>query len=182
MNGPRRSDGGARAWWFPLAALAVLVGFPAGEAKAQVVQGCQPGQYLDRTAPNAVRQLTWDFGIVTDPAHCIQVQTGQTVVWVGDFSTHPLGVPGNDTSNPILFHNNGSVTFNTEGTFGYQCNVHTPMIGAVKVVQAVVQAPPPVPALSPWVVITLTALLFASGLIEVRRRHITIAATRSHDQ
>jgi plastocyanin len=178
MKGPRRSKCAARAWWFPLAALAVLVGFPASEAKAQVVQGCQPDQYLDRTAPGAVRQLTWDFGIVTDPAHCIQIQTGQTVVWVGDFSTHPLGVPGNDTSNPILFHNNGSVTFNAAGTFGYQCNAHAPMIGAIKVVQA----PPSVPAVSPWLVITLAALLFASGLIVVRRRQSTMAATRSHDQ
>src|SRR5438477_7664508 len=178
MNKPRRSDWAVRAWSFPMAALAVLVGWPSAEAKAQVVQGCQPDQYLDRTAPGAVRQLTWDFGIVTDPAHCIQVQTGQTVVWVGDFSTHPLGVPGNDTSNPILFHNNGSVTFNTPGTFGYQCNVHTPMIGAVKVVQA----PPPVPAASRWPLITLTALLFASGLIVVRRRQSTMAAMRSHDQ
>jgi plastocyanin len=146
----------------------VLIGWPATLAQAQVVQGCQPNQYVDRTAPGAVRQLTWDFGVNTDPAHCMQVRTGQTVLWVGDFSTHPLGVPDNDTSNPIFFHNNGSVTFNAAGTFGYECKAHpTIMFGAIKVVQA----PPAAPALSPWMTVALTLLLFAGGVLVVRRRN-----------
>ena len=37
-------------------------------------------------------------------------------------------------------------------------------------------------AASRWPLITLTALLFASGLIVVRRRQSTMAAMRSHDQ
>jgi hypothetical protein len=135
------------------------------------VQDCQPDQYVDRTAPSAIRQLAWNFGIVTDPTRCMQVKIGQTVTWVPDnpdgFSEHPLGVPGGDTSNPILFHDNGKVTFNTGGTFGYVCNVHSQMKGAIKVVQATTVA---VPALSPTLAVVLIAFLLASGLFVAGRR------------
>ena len=50
---------------------AALLALPAARAEAQVVQGCQPDQYLDRTAAGADRQITWDFSIVTDPERCL---------------------------------------------------------------------------------------------------------------
>jgi len=146
--------------------LAVLVGFPAASAQAQV-QNCQPNQYLDRTAPGADRQLNWDFSISSDPERCLQVRVGQTVVWSGDLSTHPLGGQGGDSPNPITTHLNGSVTFTTAGTFGFVCLSHSSMKGAIQVLPAAA-----VPALSPWMTVGLTMLLLASGwaLTGIHRR------------
>ncbi len=148
-------------------ALGVLVGVPTA-AQAQVVQGCQPGAYVDRTAPGAVRVLPWDMDIATLDEHCMQVATGQTVVWNGDLDTHPLAGQGGDMPNPISLHDNGAVTFTAVGTFGYKCLSHSPMIGAIKVVAAAPASS--VPALSPWLAAALTALLLASGLLLIRNR------------
>ncbi len=158
-----------RAGWSLCAALVVTIGLTAASAQAQVVQDCQPTQYLDRTAPAADRQLTWDFSIATDPERCLQVQVGQTVVWNGDvFDTHPLGGSGGDSPNPIGLHVNGAVTFTNVGTFGFQCLNHSIMKGAIKVVAAT--APPPsVPALSRGQAVSLTALLLAGALLSIRR-------------
>jgi plastocyanin len=168
----RRGEWAIRALAHSLAGLALLAGLPA-KVQAQAVQDCQPGQYVDLTAPGAVRQLTWDRGAGFVPEHCMQIQIGQTVVWVGDLGTHPL-LPApdpRDTSNPIYFFDrigdNASVTFHTLGTFGYQCNAHPgDMYGTIKVVQAA----PAVPTLSPWVVVALTALLLGTGVFTVTRR------------
>lgn len=149
-----------------LATLGVLIG-SAGRAQAQVVQGCQPNQYLDRTASGADRELTWDFGIESDPERCMQVQTSQTVVWSGDLEMHPLGGQGGDMPNPISLHQNGSVTFNAAGTFGFKCSSHSPMVGAIRVVTA---PPATVPALSQWLAIALSVILLASGLIPFGHR------------
>jgi hypothetical protein len=151
--------------------LAVLIGWPAASAQAQVVQNCEPSQYLDRTAPGADRELAWGFGIVSDPERCLEVRVGQTVVWNGDLDTHPLGGQGGDSPNPITSHLNGSVTFNTAGTFGFVCLAHSSMKGAIHVVAA------PVPALSPWMTLALTVLLLASGcgLIGNHRRRAPVS-------
>src|SRR5262245_37607561 len=128
----------------------------------EVVQGCQPDQYVDRTAANADRQLSWDFSITSDPARCMQVRAGQTVVWDGDLETHPLAGQGGDTPNPITFHANGSVTFNSPGTFGFVCLSHTPMKGAIEVLAAAPAAPAPVPVTSIPLSVAL-ALFFLVG-------------------
>jgi plastocyanin len=158
----------ARARVVPaLLILAALIG-SAATAEAQVVNGCQPTQYLDRTA-SADREITWDFGVEADPERCMQVQTGQTVVWnTSDFELHPLSGVGGDVPNPISSHQNGSVTFTTPGTFGFVCDNHTVMRGAIKVVQA----PAAVPAFFPWLVVALSVALLASGwaLTEGHRR------------
>src|SRR5882672_7570603 len=106
-----------RMKWALFTAL-TAIGVPS-LAQAQVVQDCQPNQYLDRTASGADRELTWNFDISSDPERCMQVQVGQTVVWNGDLDTHPLGAQGGDMPNPIIFHVNGVVTFTTAGTFGF---------------------------------------------------------------
>ena len=147
---------------------AALLALPAARAEAQVVQGCQPDQYLDRTAAGADRQITWDFSIVTDPERCLQVKVGQTVVWTGDFDTHPLAGQGGDNPNPIGLHVNGAVTFTNAGTFGFHCLNHSVMVGAIKVVAAT--AAPSVPALSPWLAVALTVLLLATGFVLLRKR------------
>jgi hypothetical protein len=151
-----------------LATLEVLTGSPE-TAQAQEVQGCQPNQFVDRSAPSAQRTLTWEFGIQDGPERCIQVRVGQTVTWNGNLDDHPLAAEGGDTPNPILFHQNGSVTFTAPGTFGYVCLAHSPMVGSVKVVPA---APQAVSALSPWWVAALTTFVLASGLLAVRQQRI----------
>ena len=133
-------------------------------AQAQEVQGCQPNQYLDRTAPGADRELIWDFSVSTDPERCLQVVAGQTVVFQSEnFGFHPLAGSGGDTPNPISQHVNGSVTFPAAGTFGFKCQAHSPMDGAIRVV-----APPtPVPALNR---IGLAVMLLAVGSLWIRKR------------
>lgn len=138
-----------------------------GSARAQAVQNCQPNQYLDRTAADADRALSWDFSILSDPEKCLQVQAGQTVVWNGDLNDHPLAAQGGDTPNPISAHQDGSVTFDTPGTFGYFCVAHTSMRGAIKVVPAPAPAAS-VPALSAQLAVTLAALLLAGALLVLR--------------
>lgn len=159
--------------WSTAVVLATLIALPA-VAEAQVVNNCQPSQYLDRTAPGADRQLTWDFSISTDPERCLQVQAGQTVVWNGDLDVHPLAGNGGDNPNPISFHQNGAVTFKTAGTFGFQCLSHSPMNGAIKVVLAPIAAAP-APALPTWLGVGLVFLLLAMGwgLIRNQRRPAT---------
>jgi hypothetical protein len=142
----------------------------ADRAEAQIIQNCQPDQYLDRTAADADRTLTWDFSIVSDPERCLQVRVGQTVTWSGDLSIHPLGAQGGDSPNPIANEQLGQVTFTTVGTFGYTCLVHSSMKGAIKVVAATTTASSPVPALSAAPVVALAIGLLASGLVLVRRR------------
>jgi hypothetical protein len=148
-----------------LAALSVLVGFPVARAQAQVVQNCEANQYVDRTAPGADRSLPWDFGITTAPERCMQVRVGQTVVWNGDLDVHPLGGQGGDAPNPISLHQNGSVTFNSAGTFGFVCLSHSSMKGAIKVVPVTSS----VPALPGPAAVALTVLLLGAGSILIRR-------------
>ena len=155
-----------------LLSCAALVGLPITRAEAQVVQDCQPTQYLVRSAPNADRELTWDFSITTDPERCLEVQVGQTVVWSGELDTHPLAGSGGTAPNPISLHQNGSVTFNVVGTFGFVCLSHSSMKGAIKVVPASFVAAS-VPAASTWLWALLMLLLLASGVLLAKhdRRH-----------
>jgi hypothetical protein len=162
------NGGGKRLMACLVCALTLLVGLPAA-AQAQVVQDCQPDQYLDRTAAAADRQLAWGFGISGDPERCLQVQVGQTVVWSGDLDTHPLAGSGGDMPNPITFHLNGSVAFNAPGTFGFVCLSHSSMKGAIKVVQAPrVAISSPVPAVSLRQKLLLALLLLGSGWFLLR--------------
>jgi plastocyanin len=165
----------ARAIRASLAALAVLLGWSAS-ARAQV-QGCQPDQYLDRTAPGDDRQMTWDFGIATDPERCMQVRVGQAVVWSlapGDsFDVHPLAGSGGDMPNPISLHQNGVVMFGSAGTYGFVCLNHSTMKGAIKVVPA-----PAVPALSPRLGVALSALLLGGGCWLMGSRRLRLSRPR----
>lgn len=137
---------------------------------ADVVQGCQPGQYLDRTGPEADRELTWDFSIANDPERCLQIQSGQSVFWNGVSDLHPLGASGGDQPNPIIFHDNGHVTFNAPGTFGFQCLNHSSMKGAINVIAAAPSPATAAPAASLTLTLALTLVLLASGLFSIARR------------
>jgi hypothetical protein len=147
-----------------------LVTLWGSAARAQTVQDCSTAQFLDRSAASADRRITWDFSISSDPERCLTVRQGQTVVWDGDLDNHPLGGSGGNMPNPIGLHQNGSVTFNAPGTFGYVCLAHSSMKGAIKVLPAVATAASPAPALTPSLVALLTASLLIGGhLLSLRR-------------
>ena len=114
----------------------VLFALPAGRAWADVVDGCADADYLDRTAPAADRTLTWDFSIVGDPERCLKVRVGQSVRWDGDLQfSHPLTNDEGTLPNPISGHDaSGVVVFTQPGTFGYRCDNHFQMRGAILVV------------------------------------------------
>lgn len=67
----------------------------------------------------------------------MKIKVGQKVKWVGNFGTHPVGANGGDKPNPIstFDETSGEVTFTAAGTFGFQCQVHASMKGAIQVVQ-----------------------------------------------
>lgn len=92
--------------------------------------------FTDHTADGDARTIKWDFSIATSPDRCMKIKAGQTVTWQGDFGTHPLGTNGGDTPNPIadVDTSTGKVTFPNAGTFGFKCEVHPAMIGAIQVV------------------------------------------------
>jgi plastocyanin len=103
------------------------------DAGADAVQGCADTMYIDRSAPGAERNITWDPGIASAPERCMQVRVGQQVRWNGSFAAHPLDAEDGDTPNPIATHVEGLVVFSTPGTFGYHCGFHAQMKGAVRV-------------------------------------------------
>ena len=111
-----------------------------------VVQGCAETAYVDRRAPVADRALDWILSIASEPERCMTITVGQSVVWTGNFSVHPLDPQGGDTPNPITGTgpDEVSVLFTAPGTFGYVCGVHPSMKGAIRVVPA---GAAPVPAL-----------------------------------
>ncbi|MDX2019485.1 MAG: hypothetical protein SF187_04540 [Deltaproteobacteria bacterium] len=100
----------------------------------KVVQSCLAADYVDRTQVVADRVLAWSHGF-SDDERCLVVRVGQTVVWQGSLSTHPLDAEGGDSPNPIVSHSDGVVTFRSPGTFGYVCGAaHAGMYGAIHVV------------------------------------------------
>ena len=92
------------------------------------VDGCAPGDFV------AASQIDWTFAV--NP-RCVQIKAGQTVTWTGSFTTHPLLADEGDAPNPISTADTSGasavVTFATPGTYGYKCQVHASMTGAVLV-------------------------------------------------
>lgn len=101
-----------------------------------LINGCTT--FVDRTAAGDSRTLPWDNPLGSNPARCMQIRSGQSVTWVGDFNPHPLGPHGGTVPSPIAGRSNGTesyeVTFAAPGTFGYLCGDHPEMIGAIYVV------------------------------------------------
>ncbi len=97
------------------------------------VNGCT--SFVDRTADGDARELTWDFSIENAPGRCLKVRVGQTVVWNGDLTTHPLNVDGLTPGDLKLGAGSASAVFTKAGTFGYVCIKHPSMKGAVLVVE-----------------------------------------------
>lgn len=98
-----------------------------------LLNGCGDGDFIDRSAQNDSRTITWDFNV---SPRCILVGTGQTVTWQGTFATHPLASFGGDANSPIQTTTSGTSAafpFAAQGNFGFHCNVHGSMQGVVRV-------------------------------------------------
>jgi plastocyanin len=110
----------------------------------QAIHGCTSATAEDLTGMNQVT-ITDDGNVWEDlpAAHhrCIRVDAGTTVIWEGDFTTHPLrgGVAPNspDATSPIELAvpagQTTSVTLPLVGTYPYYCDIHTNMNGVVYV-------------------------------------------------
>ncbi len=149
-----------------LLGLLLLAGSPA-EAQGPIINGCQDSQYLDRTAPAADREILWVMSVNQDPERCMKVRVGQSVFWNGNYSIHPLAGLNGDSPNPIDNHQNGHVTFTSAGTFGFVCEVHATMTGAIRVLPAVTTS---VPGLPPAFAVGLAIVLLAAGVRLLRGR------------
>ncbi|HVV83060.1 MAG TPA: plastocyanin/azurin family copper-binding protein [Kofleriaceae bacterium] len=107
------------------------------------INGCTEATAVDRTAAGASRTISFAGEAYTPP--CIKISAGQTVVWNGDFSAHPLrpglivgGTPQNQPGNPIPPTSSGNTrqaTFAVAGSYGFYCANHFPdgMMGAIYV-------------------------------------------------
>ena len=117
-----------------------------------VINGCAAADFADAdyTAPDASRVVYFsDSGLVFNPdsgaliqytPQCMTIKVGESVGWVGNFGFHNLGPNDNNDANPIP---NGVddagpdgafwVTFGEAGAFGYQCQQHSQMHGAINV-------------------------------------------------
>jgi len=106
------------------------------DAGASVVQDCL--SFTDRSAIDADRTLAWNFDLGALPERCVQIAVGQSVTWSGAFRWHPLSALGGDLPSPIpgAYPDEGDHTlaFPVPGTYGFICEVHTEMRGAIRVV------------------------------------------------
>jgi plastocyanin len=104
---------------------------------ALAVNGCT--SYEDRTAAGADRSISFAMTLATDVERCIRIKVGQAVTFTtSSFGTHPLVPSGGDTPTPIRAQRDvGTVEaflFPTAGVYGYKCDTHASMIGAIQVV------------------------------------------------
>jgi plastocyanin len=99
-----------------------------GSPSSDSIDGCEPADFV------AASQIDWTFAV---SPRCVQIKAGQSVTWTGIFTTHPLEADQGDKPNPIstadLSGASTTVTFATPGTYGFKCQVHATMMGAVLV-------------------------------------------------
>lgn len=85
-----------------------------------------------------------DGGLIQYSPKCMTIKAGESVAWVGDFTNHYLSPQDNAPNNPIYNGVMGgdsgmgddgsfSVTFDEAGAFGYGCQQHAAMRGAINV-------------------------------------------------
>lgn len=102
--------------------------FACSSPSSTTVDGCADTDFV------AATQIDWNFQVTP---RCVEIKAGESVTWTGNFATHPLQADEGDKPNPIasanLASSSATVTFPTAGTFGFKCQVHSSMIGAVLV-------------------------------------------------
>lgn len=104
----------------------------AGE-EIPMLNACSASDYVDRSGEDASRVITVGQTGLTFSPRCMLIAQGQSVVFEGSFSEHPLA-PGNprrpqagSADTPIETTTSGSrveFTFDEAGTFPYYCRVH----------------------------------------------------------
>jgi plastocyanin len=123
-----------------------LLALLATSARAQVVNNCLPGDYVDRrgTSPVTIGAVTQP-GIFRYTPRCIVIDAGTTVNFTLNFAMHPTiggrvsgGVGTADPDSPIGAITNGestAVVFDVPGLYGFYCDFHVPqaMMGAIEV-------------------------------------------------
>ena len=108
------------------------------EPGAKSINGCTIG-FQDQSGASAPRILNWDLPVANSPARCMKIKAGQSVKWQGSFQFHPLSPKDGDTPNPIAKFTSSTevehvVAFPNAGTFGFVCDNHSNMTGAIYVV------------------------------------------------
>jgi hypothetical protein len=93
------------------------------------LNGCT--SYVDRTAPDASRDIAWDGALPLRPERCMKIRLGDRPLFIGDFEEHPLAEFGGDDPSPF---DTIPWTFDRPGVFGYYCTVHPEMLGAIWIV------------------------------------------------
>jgi hypothetical protein len=100
-----------------------------------LVEKCDFIDYIDQTqASGTVTVSPWD---TTLGKKCLLIHVGQTVSWAASTS-HPLEATTGTTPTPIPIGATTpqSIKFDAEGTYGYECQVHTSLMhGAIWVVR-----------------------------------------------
>ncbi len=106
------------------------------DAGKTVVNNCNDFQDGALSATN--REIDWTLAVAASPKRCTEIKVGQTITWKGDFGVHPLAASGGDTPSPIVNGAAGAanvtVTFTAPGVFGFKCDNHPTMLGAIKVI------------------------------------------------
>jgi len=104
------------------------------------LNSCNAGNYVDKSNGGQVqRTITFPAGIpgnFTYSIPCMRVKVGQTVQFDGNFANHPLEPLGGNVPTPFTLTNTGltqQFTFNTAGNYGFHCQNHATMLGAIEV-------------------------------------------------
>jgi plastocyanin len=104
------------------------------------LNSCNAGSYQDRTNGGQVqRTITFPVGGTGSFAYsipCMHIKAGQTVQFDGNFANHPLDAFGGNVPTPFTLTSTGvtqQFTFPNAGTYGFHCQVHPSMIGAIEV-------------------------------------------------
>lgn len=99
---------------------------------------------LASTAMAAVRPVDIASFAFSPPS--VTIDVGDTVTWTNkDAAAHSARVGGVGTTNVLLQGQSGSLSFNSPGTFPYDCGVHGPSMAGTVIVRAAATAPPPPP-------------------------------------
>ncbi|HSQ61685.1 MAG TPA: plastocyanin/azurin family copper-binding protein, partial [Polyangiaceae bacterium] len=105
----------------------------AGDAAAPV-NGCV--NFTDFTADGGTITFPTGAAPAQYSPNCVAIKVHQSVTWTGSFTSHPLVPKGGSTPTPITATSTGTTatfTFDNAGTYGYGCQIHPSMQGAVEV-------------------------------------------------
>ena len=117
------------------------------DAGSMATHGCEEADFVDRRSGSpSSRMIMVPRGTFSFDFPCMTISAGQAVMFMWDFSLHPLapgvapGLPGTGTEpSPIVAQTSGALyepTFTTPGDYPFHCATHfgSGMVGVVRVV------------------------------------------------